>query len=241
MKLFTKSFCVGSILLTAGVAVLLGNQNKAKYQDYTATPEARAADLVSQMRLEEKIGQMQYKAPAIPRLGIPAYDWWNEALHGVARAGYATVFPQAIELAATWDTDLESRIADAISTEGRAKYNDAIKHDNHDRFYGLTFWCRTSTSFVTRGGQGTGDLRRRSLSDLTHGDCFIKAMQGNDARYFKTIATSKHFAVHSGPETTRHQFNSKVDDLALDDTYLYAFQATVAEGGWTLSCVRTTA
>src|SRR3954447_13454026 len=97
MKLFTKSFCVGSILLTAGVAVLLGNQSKAKYQDYTATPEARAADLVSQMSLEEKIGQMQYKAPAIPRLGIPAYDWWNEALHGVARAAMRPSFPRRLD------------------------------------------------------------------------------------------------------------------------------------------------
>src|SRR4051794_33947362 len=116
------------------------------YQDLSLDFDARAKDLVGRLTLDEKIAQLMNDAPAIPRLGVPAYNWWNEALHGVARAGYAAVFPQAIELAATWDTDLESRIAVAISTEGRAKYNDAIKHDNHDRFYGLTFWCRTSTS-----------------------------------------------------------------------------------------------
>src|SRR5437764_12369338 len=126
-------------MLCLFAALLCGYQSKPKYQDFTASPEDRAADLVSQMTLDEKVAQMQNAAPAIPRLGIPAYDWWNEALHGVARAGLATVFPQAIGLAATWDTDLESRVVDAISTEARAKYNDAQKHDNHGRYYGLTF------------------------------------------------------------------------------------------------------
>src|SRR6202007_1436084 len=113
---------------------------QAKYRNTSLTAEERAADLVSQMSLEEKVGQMMNSAPAIPRLGIPQYDWWNEALHGVARAGRATVFPQAIGLAATWDTDLMGRIADVISTEARAKYNEAIRNNQHARYQGLTFW-----------------------------------------------------------------------------------------------------
>src|SRR5882757_9903236 len=122
---------------------------------WAQSPEQRAAELVSRMTLEEKASQMQNAAPAIPRLGIPAYEWWNEALHGVARAGLATVFPQAIGLAATWDTDLETRVADAISTEARAKYNDAQKHDNQARYYGLTFWSPNINIFRDpRWGRG---------------------------------------------------------------------------------------
>src|SRR4051794_29219423 len=128
------------VLSAVAVQITGAQQPSTNYKDASLSPEERAADLISQMTLEEKVGQMQNTAPAIPRLGIPAYDWWNEALHGVARAGLATVFPQAIGLAATWDTDLESRIADAIATEARAKYNDAIQQENHGRYYGLTFW-----------------------------------------------------------------------------------------------------
>ncbi len=131
--------------------------------------EQRAADLVSRMTLDEKVLQMQNSAPAIARLNIPAYDWWNEALHGVARAGEATVFPQAIGLAATWDTDLMSRIADTISTEARAKYNEAIRNNNHGRYYGLTFWS-PEYQYLSRSALGprAGDLRRRSLSHRPH-------------------------------------------------------------------------
>ena len=124
-----------TLLVALLVAVAFCSRGQTKFEDSNQTPEARAAELVSRMTLEEKVGQMMNAAPAIPRLGIPAYDWWNEALHGVARAGLATVFPQAIGLAATWDTDLEHRIADAISTEARAKYNDAIAHGNHGRYF----------------------------------------------------------------------------------------------------------
>src|SRR3954463_14662698 len=134
---FCKSPIFMAALLSAAVQIVTAQQPSTKYKDVSLSPEERAADLVSQMTLEEKAAQMQNSAPAIPRLEIPSYDWWNEALHGVARAGLATVFPQAIGLAATWDTELESRVADAISTEGRAKYNDAQKHDNHARYYGL--------------------------------------------------------------------------------------------------------
>jgi len=196
------------------------------------SPEARAADLVSRMTLEEKIGQMQNAAPAIPRLGIPAYDWWNEALHGVARAGIATVFPQAIGLAATWDTNLEYRIADIISTEARAKYNDAIRHDNHRRYHGLTFWSPNINIFRDpRWGRGQETYGEDPYLTARMAIAFIKGMQGTDAHYFKTIATSKHFAVHSGPESSRHQFDAQVSRQDLDDTYLYAFHATLTEGG----------
>src|SRR4051812_33432106 len=232
MKRLTAFHLFAAVLLMANAASSYGYQNKPKYQDFTASPEDRAVDLISQMTLEEKVGQMQNTAPAIPRLGIPAYDWWNEALHGVARAGLATVFPQAIGLAATWDTDLEYRIADAISTEARAKYNDAIKHDNHGRYYGLTFWSPNINIFRDpRWGRGQETYGEDPYLTSRMAIAFIRAMQGNDPHYFKTIATSKHYAVHSGPETTRHQFDAQVSEDDLDNTYLYAFKATLTEGG----------
>jgi beta-glucosidase len=202
-----------------------------KYTDMKYTPEERAADLVSRMTLEEKADQMQDNAPAIPRLGVPAYNWWNEALHGVARAGLATVFPQAIGLAATWDIDLEHRIADIISTEARAKYNDAIRHDNHRRYYGLTFWSPNINIFRDpRWGRGQETYGEDPYLTAQMGIAFIRGMQGDDERYLKTIATSKHFAVHSGPEELRHQFNVSVDPVDLEKTYLPAFRATIMEG-----------
>jgi beta-glucosidase len=222
-----------SLILICLLATLsYGYQDKAKYQDPGATPEERAADLVSKMTLAEKAGQMQNSAPAIPRLGIPAYDWWNEALHGVARAGLATVFPQAIGLAATWDPELEFRIADAISTEARAKYNDAIQHDNHGRYYGLTFWSPNINIFRDpRWGRGQETYGEDPYLTSRMAVAFIRAMQGNDPHYFKTIATSKHFAVHSGPESSRHRFDAQVSQEDLNDTYLYAFKKTVTDGG----------
>ena len=206
--------------------------SKPKYQDFTASPEDRAADLVSKMTLEEKIGQMQNAGPAIPRLGIPEYDWWNEALHGVARAGIATVFPQAVGLAATWDPDLEHRITDVISTEARAKYNDAISHGNHRRYFGLTFWSPNINIFRDpRWGRGQETYGEDPYLTTQMGLAFIKGMQGGDSHYFKTIATSKHFAVHSGPEVSRHQFDAQPSNEDLEATYLPAFKATLAEGG----------
>jgi beta-glucosidase len=184
------------------------------------------------MTLDEKVLQMQNKAPAIPRLGIPAYDWWNEALHGDARAGLATVFPQAIGLAATFDTELEHRIADAISTEARAKYNDAQKNGNYNRYFGLTFWSPNINIFRDpRWGRGQETYGEDPYLTSEMALAFIKGMQGDDAHYFKTIATAKHFAVHSGPEVSRHQFDAKVDQQDLDDTYLYAFRKTLSPGG----------
>jgi beta-glucosidase len=202
-----------------------------KYRDLKYTPEERAADLVLRMTLEEKTGQMQDNAPAIARLGVPAYNWWNEALHGVARAGLATVFPQAIGLAATWDTGLEHRIADVISTEARAKYNDAIRHDDHRRYHGLTFWSPNINIFRDpRWGRGQETYGEDPYLTAQMAIAFIHGMQGDDEHYLKTVATSKHFAVHSGPEELRHQFNVDVNRHDLEDTYLPAFRATIMEG-----------
>jgi len=203
-----------------------------KYRDPAVSPEERAADLVSRMTLPEKVSQMQDNAAAIPRLGVPAYGWWNEALHGVARAGLATVFPQAIGLAATWDTDLQHRITEIISTEARAKYNDAIAHGNHGRYHGLTFWSPNINIFRDpRWGRGQETYGEDPYLTAQMGIAFIKGMQGEDPHYFKTVATSKHFAVHSGPEVSRHEFNVNVSQRDLNDTYLYAFRRTVMEGG----------
>ena len=160
---------------------------------------------------------MQNSAPAIPRLGIPAYDWWNEALHGVARAGEATVFPQAIGMAATWDTGLMHRIADVISTEARAKYNEAIRNDDHSRYHGLTFWSPNINIFRDpRWGRGQETYGEDPYLTGRMAVAFIQGMQGNDPHYFKVIATAKHYAVHSGPESTRHQFDAHPSERDLE-------------------------
>jgi beta-glucosidase len=204
---------------------------KARYLDASLPVEERVNDLVSRMTLEEKASQMQDVAPAIPRLGIPAYNWWNEGLHGVARAGYATVFPQAIGLAATFDTPLMHRVADVISTEARAKYNDAIAHDRHDRYYGLTFWSPNINIFRDpRWGRGQETYGEDPFLTSRMAVAFITGLQGDDPKYFKTIATPKHYAVHSGPEVLRHRFNVPFSKHDFEDTYSPAFRASVVEG-----------
>ncbi|SPE22524.1 Xylan 1,4-beta-xylosidase [Candidatus Sulfopaludibacter sp. SbA3] len=191
----------------------------------------RAADLVSRMTLEEKVLQMQNSAPALPRLNIPQYDWWNEALHGVARAGQATVFPQAIGLAAMFDTSLMNRIADTISTEARAKYNEAIRNNNHARYFGLTFWSPNINIFRDpRWGRGQETYGEDPFLTSRLAVAFIKGMQGDDPHYFKVIATAKHYAVHSGPEPSRHEFDVKPSARDLNETYLPAFRASILEG-----------
>ncbi len=212
------------------IPLLAFPQQLATFKDPNATPEARAADLVANMTLEEKVSQMQNTAAEIKRLGIPAYDWWNEGLHGVARAGLATVFPQAIGVAAAFDTDLMHRIATTISTEGRAKYNDAIQKGNHGRYFGLTFWSPNINIFRDpRWGRGQETYGEDPYLTSRLAVAFIRGIQGDDAHYFKAIATAKHFAVHSGPETTRHTFNVTPNAADLNDTYLPAFEASVVE------------
>jgi beta-glucosidase len=183
------------------------------------------------MTLEEKVLQMQNAAPAIERLGISAYDWWNEALHGVARAGYATVFPQAIGLAATWDTKLMYQVADVISTEARAKHHEFIRNNQHARYEGLTFWSPNINIFRDpRWGRGQETYGEDPYLTARLGVEFVKGLQGNDPRYFKVIATPKHYAVHSGPEPDRHSFDAKAYERDLRETYLPAFRATIVEG-----------
>ena len=219
------------VLIAFAASFARSQENAEKYKDVSLSARDRAADLISRMTLEEKVSQMGNAAPAIPRLGVPAYDWWNEALHGVARAGLATVFPQAIGLAATWDTELELRVAAAISTEARAKYNDAIAHGTHGRYYGLTFWSPNINIFRDpRWGRGQETYGEDPYLTSQMAVQFIRGMQGDDPRYYKTIATSKHFAVHSGPELSRHGFDARISNEDLNDTYLYAFRKTVEDG-----------
>src|SRR3989454_407468 len=184
---------------------------RVAYLDPSLPLEQRVNDLVPHMTLEENASQMQVVAPAIPRLGIPAYNWWNEGLHGVARAGNATVFPQAIGLAATWDTELVHRVADVISTEARAKYNDAIQRGKTGRYFGLTFWSPNINIFRDpRWGRGQETYGEDPFLTGRIGVAFVTGLQGDDPNYLKTVSTPKHFAVHSGPEVLRHRFDVSV-------------------------------
>ena len=209
-----------------------GQTSSPPYMDPSLPIEKRVDDLVSRMSLEEKVSQMMNAAPAIPLLDIPAYDWWNESLHGVARAGVATVFPQAIGLAATWDADLMHRVADVISTEARAKYHDAIRNGDHGRYKGLTFWSPNINIFRDpRWGRGQETYGEDPYLTARMGVEFVKGLQGGDPKYFKVISTPKHYAVHSGPEPDRHRFDATTDQRDLYETYLPAFEACVREGG----------
>ncbi len=201
------------------------------YLNPALAPEERAKDLASRMTLEEKVSQMQDVAPAIPRLGVPAYNWWNEALHGVARNGFATNFPQSIGLAATWDSGLMHRIASAIAVEGRAKYNEAIRENDRSRFAGLTFWSpNINIDRDPRWGRGMETFGEDPFLSTTMGVEFVKGLQGNDSKYLEMVATPKHYAVHSGPEPLRHGFDVEVSDHDLEDTYLPAFRAAIVDG-----------
>jgi beta-glucosidase len=201
------------------------------YLDTHHSFEERAADLVSRMTLDEKISQLQNDAAAIPRLDVPAYEWWNEALHGVARAGSATVFPQAIGLAATFDPHLMHEIATAISDEGRAKHGEAERRGQHLRFQGLNFWSPNINIFRDpRWGRGQETYGEDPYLTSRMGVAFVTGMQGDDPRYMKVGATAKHYAVHSGPESERHHFDVHPSEQDLYETYLPAFRALVQEG-----------
>ena len=201
------------------------------YRDTSRSFEDRAADLVSRMTLEEKIAQLQNDTPAIPRLGIPSYEWWNEALHGVARAGAATVFPQAIGLAATFDTRLMHEVATVIGDEGRAKHHEAERRGQRARYQGLNFWSPNINIFRDpRWGRGQETYGEDPFLTGRMGVEFVKGLQGDDPRYVKVGATAKHYAVHSGPEATRHFFDVHPSERDLYETYLPAFRALVQEG-----------
>ncbi len=192
--------------------------------------EKRVDDLVSRMTLEEKVSQMLDQAVAIPRLNIPEYNWWNECLHGVARAGEATVFPQAIALAATWNTDLMGELADVISTEARAKHHEAVRNGDFSRYKGLTFWSPNINIFRDpRWGRGQETYGEDPYLTGRMGVAFVKGLQGDDPTYFKVVATPKHYAVHSGPEPDRHHFDAVTNVRDFYDTYMPAFEACVRE------------
>ncbi len=200
------------------------------YMDTNLSFEERVNDLVSRLTPEEKISQMLHASPEIKRLGIPKYDWWNECLHGVARAGIATVFPQAIGLAATFNDELIYKVASAISDEGRAKYHKAISEGFRERYFGVNFWSPNINIFRDpRWGRGQETYGEDPYLTSRIGVAFVKGIQGDDPKYMKAAACAKHFAVHSGPEALRHTFDAVVSEKDLRETYLPAFKALVKE------------
>lgn len=229
--LFTVAAFLLSVFLR-GIAQEQPVNKQFPYLNPDLQLEQRVSDLIGRMTLDEKVKQMLYNAPAIPRLGIPEYGWWGEALHGVARAGKATVFPQPIGLAATWDDSLLFRVATAISDEARAKHHDAVRKGRRGIYEGLSFWSPNINIFRDpRWGRGMETYGEDPYLTSRLGVEFVKGMQGNDPTYLKTVATPKHFAVHSGPEPDRHTFDAIVNERDLRETYLPAFRATVVDAG----------
>ena len=204
---------------------------EASYLNPKLSPAERAHDLVGRMTLDEKASQLEDWATAIPRLGIPDYQTWNEALHGVANSGYATVFPQAIGMGATWDPALVQSMGNVISTEARGKYNQAQREGNHRIFFGLTFWSpNINIERDPRWGRGQETYGEDPFLTSRMGVAFVNGVQGGDLNHLRAVSTSKHFAVHSGPEPLRHGFNVDPTPRDLEETYLPAFRATVTEG-----------
>jgi beta-glucosidase len=201
------------------------------YLDPSLPVAQRVDDLVGRLTLEEKAAQMVNTAPGIPRLGIPAYDWWNEGLHGVARSGFATLFPQAIGNAATFDAPLLGKIGEVVSVEARAKHSEADRNDIHSIYFGLTIWSPNINIFRDpRWGRGQETYGEDPFLTASLGTSFVKGLQGDNPTYYRTIATPKHYAVHSGPESTRHKANIDPTPHDLWDTYLPAFRSTIIEG-----------
>jgi beta-glucosidase len=206
--------------------------NPLPFRNSSLPLEVRVNDLISRMTLKEKADQLLYTAPAIARLGIPAYNWWNEALHGVARAGYATVFPQSITIANSWDEGLMFNVANAISDEARAKYHEFQRRGKTGIYQGLTFWSPNINIFRDpRWGRGHETYGEDPFLTGRMGSEFVKGLQGDDPKYLKVVATAKHYAVHSGPEPLRHEFNAKVSEVDLRETYLPAFRTLIMDAG----------
>ena len=231
--------CFAAAMAAAGTLLVLvpgclAQANPAKTAPYlnSAVPiQKRVDDLVSKMTLEEKVSQMQNHAAAIPRLGVAEYDLWSEALHGVARSGYATVFPQAIGMAATWDAPLIHEEAHMIGIEARGRYNSAVREDNHAIFFGMDFWSPNVNIFRDpRWGRGQETYGEDPFLTGQLGIQFVTGLQGDDPDTYLAISTPKHFDVHSGPESERHRFNVDVSAHDLEDTYLPAFRATIVDG-----------
>lgn len=227
----TKFLGITAVCLAASIAVI-AQKEKYPFQDYTKSFEYRVDDLVSRLTLEEKVAQMMNSAPAIPRLGIPAYDWWNETLHGVARTPFkVTVYPQAIAMAATFDTTSLYKMAQFSALEGRAIYNKAVETGRtNERYLGLTYWTPNINIFRDpRWGRGQETYGEDPFLTATMGQAFVKGLQGNDSKYLLAAACAKHYAVHSGPESLRHVFDVDVSAYDLWDTYLPAFQKLVVD------------
>lgn len=225
LRIFIFSLLAGSLLGCTS------SSSQYPYQNTKLDFESRVDDLVSRMTLEEKVSQVTHYAGEVEHLGIPRYNWWNECLHGVARAGKATVFPQAIGMAASFDRELMYQMAEATSTEARAKYHDFISRDKRGMYQGLTFWSPNINIFRDpRWGRGHETYGEDPYLSGEMGTQFIKGLQGDDPHYLKVVATSKHYAVHSGPEPLRHQFDAVVSERDFRDTYLPAFKKTVEEG-----------
>ena len=207
------------------------------FRNSNAPAVERVNDLLHTLTLKEKISLLGFNSPGVERLQIPSYNWWNEALHGIARGGEATVFPQAIALAATFNDQLANVVSTAISTEARAKYNLSVSMNRHLQYMGLTFWTPNINIFRDpRWGRGQETYGEDPFLTATMGTAFVKGLQGNDPHYLKTAACAKHFAVHSGPEAERHQFNAIVDEKDLRETYLYAFKKLIDSGVEAVMC-----
>ena len=223
-----------TVILQAVCITALSQQTSSElpFRNTSLSTEERVSDLVSRMTLQEKADQLLYTASSIPRLGIPAYTWWNEALHGVARAGYATVFPQSITIANSWDEGLMLNVATAISDEARAKYHEFQRRGETGIYQGLTFWSPNINILRDpRWGRGHETYGEDPFLTGRLGYQFVKGMQGDDPKYLKSVATAKHYAVHSGPESLRHSFNAKVSEVDLRETYLPAFRTLVVDAG----------
>src|SRR5688572_20971707 len=217
-------FCLVGIV----ISITSQGQQAPLYLDTNQPIDKRVADLISKLTLEEKVAQMKHNSPAISKLNIPAYNWWSEALHGVGRSGVATVFPQAIGLGATFDEDLIKRVSSAISDEARAMYNAAAAKEYYKQYGGLTFWTPNINIFRDpRWGRGQETYGEDPFLTAKIGVAFVEGLQGEDPNYMKVAACAKHFAVHSGPEKLRHEFDAKASAKDLRETYLPAFKALV--------------
>ena len=204
--------------------------NRPLYLDISKPLEERVEDLVSQMTLDEKISQLLNDATSIERLNVPKYNWWSEGLHGVGFSGVATVFPQAIGLAASFDLDLMRRVATAISDEGRAKHHEAVRNNERKIYQGLTFWSPNVNIFRDpRWGRGQETYGEDPYLTSKMGVTFVKGLQGDHPKYLKLVATPKHYVAYSGLETERHKFNASVSKKDLWETFLPAFEACIRE------------
>jgi len=228
------SFC---LLAGIGLAPCHADAQPLPFRDRSLSQADRVKDLLGRLTLEEKVSLLGYRSKAVDRLSIPAYNWWNEGLHGVARAGEATVFPQAIGMAATFDNGLLREAAGTISTEARAKYNLSTAAGRREQYMGLTFWSPNINIFRDpRWGRGQETYGEDPFLTATMATAFVKGIQGDDPRYLKASACAKHFAVHSGPEANRHTFDAIVDQKDLRETYLYSFKRLVDSGVESIMC-----